>query len=238
MSERGTIQIDPARLVRLLAVLAVVLIVVSVAGQVVKFFFGHARLLGVVPEFDLGGENNIPTYFSSALLLAVAVIAALVARIEGIGSRWGWHWIGLAAVFLFLSLDESASLHERTIVPLRVLLGVGGWLYFTWVIPAFVLLLGFLAIYWRFFRALPDAIRRWVLLAGVLYIGGALGVELIGGQYVGLYGRDTFAYNVITTVEETLEIAGILLLLHGLGRYLADRHPVIEIRVGETGVGS
>ena len=42
----------------------------------------------------------------------------------------------------------------------------------------------------------------------------------------------------ISPTAQRVEIAGILLLLHGLGRYLADRHPVIEIRVGETGVGS
>jgi hypothetical protein len=54
-------------------------------------------------------------------------------------------------VFVFLSIDESAAIHEMAVEPMRRLFNAHGLLYFSWVIlgAAFVTVLAIL--YIRFF---------------------------------------------------------------------------------------
>ena len=62
--------------------------------------------------FDLGGEQNLPTWWSATkLFLTGVLLALLLPRLTA--DRRGFLVIGLAAlVFGFLSLDEVASVHE------------------------------------------------------------------------------------------------------------------------------
>jgi len=54
--------------------------------------------------FDMNAETTLPSWFSAALLLAIAAVAA-AARHYG---AWG----EISLFFLLLSADEAASLHE------------------------------------------------------------------------------------------------------------------------------
>ena len=58
------------------------------------------------------------------------------------------------------------------------------------------------------------------LLAGGLYIGGALGMEMIGGYYTDFYGKNNLTYALITCLEEVLEMTGIVVFIHGLLDYM------------------
>ena len=46
--------------------------------------------------------------------------------------------------------------------------------------------------------------------------GGAIGVELIGGRYLELHGVENLTYAMITTVEESLEMAGVIIFIWAL----------------------
>jgi hypothetical protein len=48
-----------------------------------------------------------------------------------------------------------------------------------------------------------------VLLAGLVFVGGAIGVEILGGLAMG--NGAYLAYTVLTGVEEVLEMAGVAL---------------------------
>lgn len=223
--------VSPWRVLRALAITICILIVFSLGGQYSRLVLGHGRLLGFVPEFHLDAENNIPTYFSTLLLLAVAIVAGLTARV--VRERelpFYRHWVGLALIFAYISLDEFASLHERLIVPLREIFDAGGIFYFAWVIPGLVLVGLFLIAYSRFFWHLPVRWKRLFAISGALYVGGALGAELIGGWY---WERapDSFGWVdvLLTTVEEGLEMTGMALFLYTLLEYL--RANVAEVRI-------
>jgi hypothetical protein len=62
--------------------------------------------------FDLGGEQNLPTWWSAVKLFLVgALLALLLPRLAA--DRRSFLVIGAAALaFAFLSLDELASIHE------------------------------------------------------------------------------------------------------------------------------
>jgi hypothetical protein len=126
------------------------------------------------------------------------------------------HWIGLSGIFAYMSVDEMASLHERLIPPMRALFDAGGIFYFAWVIPAIGLLIVFAVVYFRFWLQLPKKPRFYIGLAGTLYVLGALGVELIGGYLADAGDENSFSYSLVTTIEEGLEMTGVVLFIYGL----------------------
>ena len=69
--------------------------------------------------------------------------------------------------------------------------------------------------YARFVFALPRTIMVLTILGGALYVSGALGTELIGGDYASRFGMETRAYLLIASVEETLEMLGLIVFGYG-----------------------
>jgi hypothetical protein len=166
-------------------------------------------------------EANLPTWWNSTLLLAVAGMALTAALLSGRGSRPGRRsWLGLAAATALLSIDEMTSLHER--------LGQVGssWKEWAgvslpthaWVLPgAVVAVVGTAcAVLWA--RNLPRDLRNGVLGALAVYLGGALGVETFNGW---AHANDhSMTLMLGTLVEEGLEMTGCLVALAVLGRYV------------------
>ena len=74
-------------------------------------------------------------------------------------THWARHWAGLAVLFAWLSLDETAEIHERIGKWLRDWLDLHGVLYYAGVIPALLLAVVVAVAYVRFLRALPR--RPW-----------------------------------------------------------------------------
>ena len=192
------------------AALAVLHVLVSVLDTQVADFPGRDPLVRL---FDLDGERGLPAWFSTVVLAAVAQQLWLLARDGGATGRAGRTERLLAVVFAYLSLDEMTSLHEQTITPLRRAFDLDGVLSFAWVL-VFVpvaLAVGLLSLGWL--RSLPREAGRLVVLAGVLYVGGAAGVELVGAQLFSLGQVDSLAYALVVVVEEVGEMLGALLML-------------------------
>ena len=47
-------------------------------------------------------------------------------------------------------------------------------------------------------------------------------MEMIAGKYLSFYGKNNFGYSIVTTVEESLELSGTLLLLYTLSKYVKE----------------
>ncbi len=179
----------------------------------------HAPAVEVLVGFlSLSYEGNLPTWYASSLLLLCAVQLGLIARALPAGDRLRWHWWLLVVLFAYMSLDETVELHEH----LGGHLDTGGVLYFDWVIPAaaVVVLLGLLFL--PFLRRLPATSRRRFVLAGALYVGGALLMELPLGWWTERAGPETLGYALIDWVEESLELAGVSLFLLALVAHRAE----------------
>ena len=200
--------------------LIVVLVVVAAAGLAVELLH-HGPVADLDEELvgllSLSYEGNLPTWYSSALLLGCAVTLAFIA--VAAPAPDARYWSLLAAVFGYLSIDEAVGLHEQlnAIVP-----PLGGPFYFGWILPASVavLLLGLL--YLRFLRALPAETRRRFIVAGVLYVGGALVMEVPLGLWTEAHGDADLGYALIDFAEETLEMTGATLFLLALLRHAAN----------------
>jgi hypothetical protein len=179
-----------------------------------------ANLVDGIDFLDVDAEGNIPAWFSSSILLLCSVLLGVITHaVKRAGDRYSLFWGILSIVFVLMSLDETASFHERLIYPLRSLLDTGGLLYFAWVIPggAFVVIFGL--VYVRFLFNLPVTIRRLFIAAGALYVSGSVGLEMIGGLVSDLRGEGNLLYIALFTVEDLLEMSGATIFLYALVRY-------------------
>ena len=229
------ITISPKRVAAWLTLIVVALVLASLAGSFSTYVLGHPRLFGLVRLFSLDAEANIPTWYAAISLLACSVVLAAIAYTqpkEATPKTGDWRFLSI--IFLFLSIDELASIHELLIEPLRTGLGTSGIFHFAWVIPysGLVLLLGIK--YLKFLTQLPAQTRRAFVLAGAIYIGGALGMEMVDGLYASLYGEQNFTYAFLTTIEETLEMLGIVVFLHALLTYLKRYVKTIQINISNN----
>jgi len=215
------IDIQPNKVFKTLIIIIAFLFLANMTGLILRFYFGFNKLLGIIPLFIFDYEANVPTWYSSVALLFCSLLLALIS-IKKIKEkdRYRLHWSVLSIIFLYLSLDETAQIHELTIKPLRDLFSLEGIFYFSWVIIGISFIVIFAIAYLRFFINLPKKIQFLFALSGVLFIGGALGIELIGGWYSSIIGEDNIMYLLITTLEEIFEMLGIAVFIYSLLIYI------------------
>lgn len=221
------IRINPRLLRRGLAVAVVVLLALGALAYVLYPLgesISSGGLVEIGKRLDMDHEINVPTWFSSSLLLVCSLLLGTIALTKwSSGDRFSWHWALLALVFLLMSMDETANMHELLIVPIRRRLGLGGFLYFAWVIPGAIAVASMGLAYLKFLWNL-DARTRWQFIyAGCVYVGGAMGMELVGGAMADWYGFESIRYITVMMAEEALEMLGLILFLTALLGYI-DRN--------------
>lgn len=231
------ITLNPLRIAQALGGAATVLVLASVTGQLLKYLGGHDFAFGLVRLFYVDYENTVPSFFSAALLLMAALLLALIATLkQAAHATYRFHWTLLSFTFLFMAINEAASIHEMLIGPMRSLLGqkANGIFFFAWVIPGIAVAMIFGLSYLRFLLHLPTKTRWNIILAATLYLSGAIGMELIGGRYAHLHGIENLTYSMLATVEESLEMAGVIVFIHALLHYVADNYQEIRLQLIST----
>jgi hypothetical protein len=221
------LSVRPATLRPLLFSALALVTVAGVAVEVLKATAGWSGREGAVPLFSLSYEQNVPTWYAAALLLANALLLAIAAaEARARGGPFVGHWWGACVAMVYISLDEVVEIHEAA----SKWFSFGGVLYFGWVIPAAAVLVVLGLLYLPFVRALPPAMRRRSVIAGVVYVGGALGMELPLGWWADRAGTDNLPYALLDAVEESLELLGLTLFLLALVDYLGERGASLSFR--------
>jgi hypothetical protein len=199
---------------------ATCLVVANIAGIVSFYYLGHSRL----QLFNVDRDRNVPdVYAGLTLLLCAALLAIISTARKQEGGRDRRRWAGLALVLLLLSIDEAANVHERTAGPMMTALHVSGATSaYVWILPYVVLLVLLAVLYVPFFLALTGRMRSLIILAAVLYVSGAVGVELLGSYWAEHRGVTSPAYELITTLEWSLQTAGVLVLAYALMSYIVS----------------
>jgi hypothetical protein len=108
-------------------------------------------------------------------------------------------------------VDEAISIHER----------VFDHLYYSWKIPGVIAVLIFGLIFLRFVVLLPTKTRYLFIIAGVLFVAGALGFEYVAFKYWE-QGNNirSMAFALFSTIEEFLEMIGIVIFIYALIDYM------------------
>lgn len=197
------------------------LLLVADVGLVLLYLLD--RWIGPASDFlthflDLNGEANLPSWASTLQLAATGVLLLLAARRRGTGGAEFRGLLALGLLFLGLSLDEAASIHEwlghlaDRLLPGGTRAGTvvsrtGIWMLV--LVPLAAAWIGWHArSLWRGALARPEV--RWPAVAGILLLfGSAGGVELLSN----LVQRGGVADALLIATEEGGELAGASLLL-------------------------
>src|SRR5690606_33587329 len=116
--------------------------------------------------------------------------------------------------------------------PLQLAFNTTGYLHFAWLLVGVPLVLIFALVYFRFMLHLPPPTRMFVVLAGGLYVGGAVFVEALSANQLALDGDTyTFPYLVLGTIEELGEMLGVIVYLYAMLAYLHREEAVMRIAV-------
>ncbi|WP_210486158.1 hypothetical protein [Rufibacter aurantiacus] len=198
----------------------------------------------VTGMFYFDGERNIPTYFSTLNLLFCAGLLFLISNFVKKSStplfHRKWYWMGW--VFVWLATDELFALHEITAKPMRTMLQHLfqqeniGLLHFAWFVP-YALVLTFVGFYFlRFVLSLPGKTLYRFILSGLLFLAGAIGMEMVSGLIVS--NNLLSIYKLITTLEESFEMIGVIFFIYSLIKYLEDQKElnrvVLDVIIDKT----
>lgn len=226
-----TLKINSHKIISIFITILFVLVITSVITQAVRFFVLNDEIYKFA-RFNLDEEANIPTYFSTVMLLFISFLLGGIAFLKKVEEDpYKIYWIVLSIIFLTMSFDEAAALHEMIIKPLRILLNSGGFFYYTWIIPATIFFAIISILFFKFWWNLRSDIKMLFAISAIFYISGAIVFEGIGGFYRELNGKLNFTYNMITTIEETLELIGCLLFIYTLLRYLKNFYPHVGLKI-------
>lgn len=227
-----TLVVSPSRVGWFLSLVAVALTVVSLIAQFSYIFLGPGEFTRLLPMLFVGKDDSLPGWYSSVILLSCSVLLAAIARVVSrSGERYAFHWAVLAAVFLYLAVDEGVAIHEKLSPLGRAMLrafGVeSGLISRAWVVPAIIVVIVVALAYLRFLLRLPRRTKRLFVVAGILFVGAAIGMEVATDLYVYVRGglpNLTIFDNVLRTVilphlEELLEMLSIVVFVYALLAY-------------------
>jgi hypothetical protein len=184
-----------------------------------------------IKVFYVGSEGKIPTWYSACALLFCALLLSVISFFKR-KSRdpYYLHWVGLATVFALMSLDEATEMHEEIGVFLHRTFDTTGIFYYAWVIPGIAFVLIFGAIYLKFTLNLQKRTKYLFIVACLIYLAGVLGLEMIGSYHWSI-NKFSLTYNIIATIEEFLEMSGIVVFIYALLDYIEVYLPSKEIRL-------
>ena len=225
------ITLNPWTVTRPLALVAALFVVIHLT-MASYWILSHREYVTGYALLSLDREQNIPALFSTLLLVSAAALFAFIAMVERTNeSRDFRQWQILAVGFVLMALDENLALHERLIEPMRRLLGGGhmGLLYFAWVVPALVLITALGVYFLPFLLRLPRRTMIALITSAAIYLSGAVGVELFEGLWREGHAYRTIGFHLLVALEEGLEMAGVITLIHTLLRHLARRFGDVQI---------
>ena len=227
------IAISPDRVFRLLLGAIALITLLGIVGELSRNFASSdqdllPRALRVVRRnFNPSAEQTVGAWFSAATLLAASLALALIAAAaRTVGDRFAAHWGALAAIVLFLSYDEAAAFHEQLGDWVARVLPAGGIFLWAWVIPYSVFAGAVALAFIPWLLALPAEIRRGILIAGALYVGGSLGLEMVQAGITDARGRGGGPVTILAVIEETAEMAGVAWLVYALLQHIAAHMPI------------
>ena len=183
--------------------------------------------------FDLDDESNISTWFNSFMLGCSSGVLWCISKSRQV--KPSKIWVAMAIFLMLLSLDEVAMIHEFTgslikaMFPLP-LVGIPR----TWVIVGIGVLFLVVPLFMLHIKQFSGRIKRLVVLSGVLFFGGAVGMEVVSAIVERLYYTfehdPTFVYVrfyevidvVLYTIEEVMEMFGSAVYLYALMQFLGE----------------
>lgn len=227
----------PARVARwLLAFVAFLVILGFFAGLVIYRIAPDPEhpVARAMRRFDLGHEPSLASYYSSAALGASAGLLLLIGRLTRFAdNQQARYWYCLAGILALMSIDEAIMIHEMVDTSLHELLDTRGMFYFAWIIPAMGLVIAVVLFFYPFTKKLNSRTRALFIGSAVLFVAGAIGMEMVAGLIVEKLGYEvgisSLSHIISQSVEEGLEMCGVVLFIFALLDYVQQISPSFRL---------
>lgn len=228
--KNAMLSVKGKRIVSYLYLITGVLTLLHVAILCVYFWINDEDKFDFVRLIDMDYEGNVPTLFSAFLFIFAAVLLMLISsQAEDKESAFkGWRgekfkWAGIALVFIFLGVDEGTKMHEYVGDWVEQFINAQGFLYFPWVLPYMLIFTFLVFVYLPFYFRLPSKTRKEFFIAAALFLTGAVVFEVFSAREADLHGTATILYSVLYTIEEVLEMVGLIVFIDSLFSYMRMR---------------
>ena len=228
LNETNYSSLSPRKITLACIIIVLVFVVIDLFTQFARYnTFDFPLRFRVDRLFHLGREANIPTWFSTVLLLFAAVLRGFIANAKFKAcEHYRYHWLVLSLIFVYLSMDEAAILHEE----IGDLLGsiLPGTLFrYGWVTVGIPGAAFFAISYYRFLDSLPSRTKQLIFTAGIIFVIGAIGFEILAMPYENGRAGD-FGFSILVAIEELLEMLGIILFNFALMELISSTMNGIE----------
>ena len=223
------IRINPFKITKTLLGITGVISLIHIAILITYYRIDDENVFDFVPWFDMDYEANLPTLFTALLFFVNSLILlciALLHKSETVGKKLPWFI--LSFVFLFLCLDESTKIHEYAGDYMENFVTAEGYLYFPWFIPYMTALAVLCLLFLPFFLSLPVQTKKLYILSLAVFLTGAVFLDILGAEEADNVGTFSIRYSVLYTIEEILEMLGLIVFLHANLAELVNRNAVIE----------
>ncbi len=210
------------KFIKSLILINIVLIILHLVFCYININLEPSLLLYEIGErFNMDNEISIPTWFAQILLFIIALLFAFIYKNEK-----RKEWLFLSLIFIFVSIDEGAEIHELMIRPFQEILNINsGLFFFAWIIPVLIIVFILGIIFLKFFNSLPKKIKLLLFFSAFVFILGSIGVEAISGSY---WQSINFAYDmnyrILNALEEGLENFGSIIAIYSLLVYIKNNN--------------
>lgn len=220
------IKLTAQKILRIFLTIVFFLLVMNIIDIIYTHYLDHDMFFRNKWTFD--GERNFPAYYSSFTLLFSSLLLFIIALSKKNQHNEYFYWLGLSAIFLYLSLDELLRIHENLSPLAEKFLSESP--YIGWWVPVGIILLPLSLIYLRFVFNLQKRTRYLFIISGLIFILGAVGFEILGSIALETNGRD-ITYAILYTIEELLEMLGIVIFIYALVSYMSKYLKSITIAI-------
>lgn len=176
----------------------------------IAYFFPESWSATIYDRISLDREANIPTWFSTILLLLVSVSSFIIYLLhsETNKDKWPKFWLVFSLVYCFLSIDEGARMHEIFMDRFNL-----KWIY----VYAPISFMFFAYTAWFLIKVNNNKRLALFIVGGlIIYASGGLGCETI---YFFFYqGKSE------VMVEEGFEMLGSITVLTGTLLEISESH--------------
>ena len=246
-----------ARIARLLGGGVAILVLLHLIGTFCHMVL-HVKAAAFITLFDLDLESNLPTFYNCLLFFVCAGLFLAHSRLWNVRQRYGW--LVMTGACAFLGVDEGSQIHEKFMLVTLRLLNHGqnsgtdlGWLYYAWVLPYGIAAALLVLTLTKWMLALDGAMRRGFILSGLIYVTGAVFMEMYSGRVAEHLAPSSLApgamdhlpcevypanschlytsarYIAAYTLEETLEMVALVVCAYTLMKGLGKDRVTIEI---------
>lgn len=229
------LSISPGAVVKYLMIGVIFFTIVSTGIQICKYVYDYRD--GWMNLFNLDRELNFPSWYSTIMIGFCSLLLRLIAiGKKKQGDRYAKDWQLLAFIFLYLALDELLSIHEIFIIPeISEALHLPWFLHSMWVIPGVIFVIWFAKRFIQFVRHLPPRSKKHFVSAAFIYIGGALIMEMVGSYFAEAQGQQHLSYALVATIEEFMEMVGVVIFIYGLLSYLGEWARTLDLQIDILG---